>query len=217
MGTYSPPTQLVSDVADYVKRTFGDESGVQVTDADIFRWVNAAQKEIVSSNSVLKGVGTIPVVAGVPTFDASSLGILNIQTIHVDGRKIKYLSFVDAEEHILKSDPQGAVVAGVEFWYEWAGIINLYPVPSSPGILTIYYTKLPTAISSLTDPLSVPDMYFNRVIEFVMSQAYEMDENFGAADNKLSVFGNSLLSMHNSEDRPPTDFYPTITVLPEDM
>ena len=41
-------TKTVSDIATDVKRTFGDEAGVQVNDTDIARWINSAQIEIVS-------------------------------------------------------------------------------------------------------------------------------------------------------------------------
>ena len=52
-------TLNIQDVANRVKRTFGDESGVQVTDDDIIRWVNDAQLEISRQNEdLLEAVGT---------------------------------------------------------------------------------------------------------------------------------------------------------------
>ena len=41
--TYLPTTKTALDVANYVKRQFGDESGTQMTDADIWRWIDSAQ------------------------------------------------------------------------------------------------------------------------------------------------------------------------------
>ena len=43
-------TKTVQDVLLSVKRQFGDESGVQVTDSDIVRWVDDAQREISMNN-----------------------------------------------------------------------------------------------------------------------------------------------------------------------
>lgn len=218
MGAYSPPSYTGTDVANAVKRTFGDEAGVQVTDADILRWINAAQEEIVSVNRILKGVGTTPLVVG--TYDyslsATSMDIKNIQSITVGGRKLKYMSFVDAESYILAEDPDRTATGTPEFWYEWAGVINLYPTPDKVETLTIYYIKNPERITDITATLGVPDNYYNRVIEYVLSQAYELDENLQAHDIKNTQFQSNLVSMADDETQPVNDAYPVITIRPED-
>jgi hypothetical protein len=55
--TYSNPTKTVGQIYDYVKRAFGDESGVQLTNADIVRWINDAQNEIAEAAGVIPFVG----------------------------------------------------------------------------------------------------------------------------------------------------------------
>src|SRR4051794_4723859 len=40
----------VQDIITRVRRTFGDEAAVQVTDADIIRWINDGQVEVVKAN-----------------------------------------------------------------------------------------------------------------------------------------------------------------------
>ena len=39
--SYLTSTYTGTDVSSYVKRQFGDESGVQITDEDIVHWINA--------------------------------------------------------------------------------------------------------------------------------------------------------------------------------
>lgn len=216
---FKAPTKKVSDVQTYVKRMFGDESGVQITDDDILRWVNAAQQEIVSSNQVLKASATKDTVADDFTYQLG-LDITDVQainSIHIDGVKINYVSFNDAEALILREDPARLSRGRPEFWYEWAGILYLYPTPDKAYTLTVYYQKEPTTLTSNTDTLILPDNYFNRVIEYVMAQAYELDENFGAAETKSSQFDSKLVSMTLDEEKANVDTYQRITVRPEDL
>jgi hypothetical protein len=55
----------VQDVANRVRRTFGDDGGVQVTDDDILRWVNDAQLQISTDNEeLLETVATADIIQG---------------------------------------------------------------------------------------------------------------------------------------------------------
>lgn len=206
------------DVADRVKRTFGDESGVQVTDTDIIRWVNAAQLEIASKNQILKAKATTESVAGQYAYSLSeAMDIQYINSIHYEGAKLKFESFNDAEQYIFREDPKRIAEGTPTIWYEWAGSIELFPIPDKSGdTITVYYHKLPDQITNLSDTLSVPDNYYNRITEYVLAQAYEMDENLQAHQTKMVDFADNLINMSNDEARISVDTYPMITILPED-
>lgn len=211
-------TYTAKDVADSIKRTFGDESGVQVTDSDIIRWVNAAQLEIVDANKILKGSATTPSVAGQEAYQLSSLKILTLNSVHYEGVKLAYKSFHEAEEYITSEDPAKTQQGVPEFWYEWGGEILLYPLPADSGkSIKLYFLTIPEKITSITDPLSVPDNYFNRVVEFAMANAYEMDENLGAQQAKYAQFQDGILNMSLKEEVSQVDTYSTVTVMPEDQ
>ena len=214
-------TKRVSDVATDVKRTFGDEASVQVTDSDIIRWVNQAQIEIVSKNQILTAVATIVggSVANQYAYSLAGLNIQAIKSIHYRGVKIDYLTFQESEEYITKDDPQHAATAAMpSFWYQWANELSFYPTPNASGDeIKIYYYALPTTVAAVTDFLSLPDNYYSRIVEYCMSQAYEMDENFDAASSKTNRFENNLLGMLEDEDRTQQLTYSTITVRPEDL
>lgn len=177
--TLAPRTLKVSDIAASIKRTFGDESAVQVTDDDIFRWVNAAQREILTNNKILKAVGITDLTANLAEYSFPSQNIQEVQAIHVNGRKIDYRSFQEAEDYIIANDPNRTNTGNPSVWYEWGGTFYLYPIPSSSttGGIKIYYVDSPAVITKLTDLLSVPDSFFNRVVEYCLAQAYEMDED----------------------------------------
>lgn len=212
-------TKKVSDVAADVKRTFGDEASVQVTDSDIIRWVNQAQTEIVSKNQILLASGNTPSVANQYVYSLSELNIQSIRSVHYDGAKIKSLTFQDAEEYISKDDPQHNATGIPEFWYTWGNSeLMLYPTPATADLpIAVYFYALPTTVTQTDDFLSLPDNYYNRVLEFVMSCAYEMDENFAASEARINRFESNLVSMHEDENKGAQDFYPVMYVRPEDL
>ena len=82
--------------------------------------------------------------------------------------------------------------------------------------MTVYFLADPAQVTMLTDTLSLPDKYFQRIVEYVMAQAYELDENFSASAEKLNFMDSKLVSMSQDENKGSVDFYPTITVRMED-
>lgn len=212
-------TKTVNDVLTDVKRTFGDESAVQVSDADIIRWINVAQREILITNRILRATGTTDITAGVSTYQMIALKIVSIQSIHYKGRKLQNRSFQEAEEYIQKQDPLLTVNSDPILWYEWGGTINLYPVPTDTvvGGLVVYYIKEPTLLTVAADLLSVPDSYYESVVRYVMARAYELDEDTEGIQLKMGAFTAGLNSLSDQETDANNDVYPRITVLAEDM
>lgn len=212
-------TKTVQDVLLSVKRQFGDESGVQITDSDIIRWVDDAQREISMNNpeinaaivsvNITAGTHLIPILTAVPDID-------HIVSVHYKGQYLKHMSFLNAQEYIIKENSD--VNQGIPMiWYEYAGTINLYPVPQEDVTagLKIFYSKAPAEILTVNDVLSVPDTYFNSIVIHCMKQAFAMDENFSAAqayDQQFEINMQKLANRTQSE----SNSYPTITLLPED-
>lgn len=215
---FSDSDITVQDVNVRVKHQFGDEAGVQVSDDDILRWINDGQREIVQKNSILRAKADTNIVNGQNKYTFPS-DILTLNNITYEGKPLKAMSFQDAQQYILNIDP-GLVETGTPlFWYEWANELSLYPKPDADIVngLTIYYIKLPSKVTSSIDKLSLPDRYFDRLMEYVMSKAYEMDDDIAASNNQLQKMEASLNSQHEVETEYQTNFYPTITVLIEDM
>ena len=215
---FNTTTKTVQNVFSDVRRTFGDESSVQITDDDILRWINTGQREILISNKILKAISTADVTANVSEYSLSTLSIVSIQSIHYKGTKLEWRSFQDAEEYIMSVDPQKQATGDPYMWYEWGGIINLYPIPMSDavGALKVYYIKEPDTVNA-DSTLIVPDAYYENILQFCLSKAYELDEDPENAQFKLSQYTERLNILSEQENTPEMDTYPRITVLSEDM
>jgi hypothetical protein len=214
-----PTTKTAGFVTAAVKRQFGDEAGVQITDNDIIRWINEAQQEILSTNRVFKAKAVSNLVAGTYEYGFPTENMLDVQSIWVDGVKIDYMSFQDFEENILRTDPRREVKQAPTMWTEWAGSFVFWPTPDTDiaNGITVFFTKGPTEVDAVGDLLSVPDTYVNRIIEFCTARAYELDEDYQASSMKLSQFTQGVSSLAEDETMPSVDTYPTITVLRDDQ
>lgn len=206
-------TKTGSDVAEYVKRQFGDEAGVQVTDADILRWINDGQFEIVATNKILKGKAKTDLISGQRDYDFPMAKIIDIDSIHVKGVPVQHMQFPDVEQYIAGEDPSNIRTGQPKVWYEYGGQITFWPTPDedvTEGI-TVFYIKEPKSLTTLSETLSIPDRYYTALQAYVMGQAYEMDEDWQAAAAKVEQFSGSLTAMASEEENFNNLAYPMIT------
>lgn len=221
----------VSDIQDRVKRTFGDESGVQVMDADILRWINDAQRECVMQHeNLLQAKTTLAITAGTPevtlptdlyTLQSVYFNPFNTgQTFDDSGYFLKYVSMPTLET-------MGGAAADVSnkgnpSYYARStneNLLRLYPTPdtSYTAGLQIVYSRYPVQLSSTASPLDLPEYYHIWVVEYCMMKAYEMDEDWESADKKAAYVQSTLDFNNNRESWFARDSYPVISISPEDI
>lgn len=213
--SYGPPTKTVQDVYDFVKRTFGDEAGVQLSNADIVRWINEAQEEIAVANKAIQAVATTPLVADQTDYSLSTVTprIYEINSILIDGRRVGNIPVSQAEESISLADPEGSETGAPQFWYEWANTIKFWPKPNAGGTIQIRYIAFPSDVTTNgADVLSLRDEYFMDIVNYVLKQAYEMDENPEMMQAKAQEFTQSVTERGEKETNSQHMTYPTITV-----
>lgn len=206
-------TRKVSEVVEYVKRQFGDESGVQVTDTDLIRWINDGQMEIVAANKILRAKAVAHLIEGQANYDFPLDRIIDIEAIHVDGIPVQYMKFPDSEKYIIEQDPKRERTGQPLYWYDYANQITFWPKPDkdiNSGI-TVFYVAEPHRVEELTETLSIPDRYYNSLVRYVLAQAYEMDEDWQASRFKQDQFQADLADLAGEEDMLSTAAYPTIT------
>lgn len=210
--SYSSPTKTVGDVYNQVKRVFGDESGVQLTNSDIARWINEAQVDISKQNQVLQTTATVNVTSGTATYSLSAVTpkIDKIASILLDGRRVGNIPVSQAEESISLADPEGTETGAPQFWYEWAGSVTFWPVPNKNYTMLIRYTSQPTNVTTTAaDTLSVPDECFTDVCNYVLMRAYEMDENPEMMAVKQAEYSTSVAERGETERQTATMTYET--------
>jgi hypothetical protein len=209
--TLRPSTRTYGALVRQVKRTFGDESGVQLEDADILAWANDAQQAIVTENKILKSRSTTATVVGQDTYDFPGVSIQQIESLHLDGAPLRNLAFADAEQSIMMSDPEKTQEGKPDFWYAWGGQFSLYPVPDDVFPITLFCTINPALLTGdLNETLAVPDDYYPAVVDYVLAKCYEMDEDWGASQAKEAQFQGALAQRKEEERHAAHMTYPVI-------
>jgi len=208
----------VQDVITRVKRQFGDESGVQVTDQDIIRWINDAQSEIAQAQDILEVSATSLSVANQGAYPVPS-DIIYLRSVYYNGFKVRVVSLQDYDIYVnnYQEDPENPLSGIPEIFYMWADEIKFYPVPAEAGQdIKLYYTQFPANVTSSAGQLTIPLPYHTRVVEYCLQQAYELDENFDASNLKGQQLSNNLTAMAEDQSWTEHTHYPSVTVLPED-
>jgi hypothetical protein len=213
-------TKTGTNVADVVKRQFGDPDGRQITDADILRWINTAQQEIVSQNPILKETIVTGVVAGQDVYEYPSQEVQYIEALHYNGVPLEPYTFQEAQNYILQRKVETTMEnSRPVIWYERNGEVWLYPKPDKTiaDILKMFYIKRPADLLSLADPIQLPDRYYQRIIDLVLSRAYQLDENWEAAKYKQAEYITGMDMLANQENVTQVSTYPSISVRVEDL
>lgn len=203
--TYTKTGQMV---ANDVQEKFGDTGQVQITDAMILRWVNAGMREIATNDIPLNGTSVTNLLAGVSTYDLTSINALvrNIVQVQVNGQFIELLSFPEFSQFVRDNTDQSSTSS---IGALWNNALRIWPVPSASivGGLVIDYTAYPNEITALSQPLTIPDRFFQALSDWVLSQALELDENYDAAQVKLGHYENRVAKQNARTHESPSDYY----------
>lgn len=210
----------VLDIQTYIKRQFGDESGVQVTDTDITRWINSAQRQIVLQNeSLLEVAGTTDIVASQQVYS------LPVDLLILRG--IQYKSNVSQAYYRLKGYSLAEFNEKIDGWdgtsessdpicyTVFADEITVFPVPNVSVIagLKVYYNRKPVDVVSPSDIPELPILYHETIIKYCLQQAYELDEDWDGVGNKAQEFDREVNFLRGRQEWKTQEHYPVITVL----
>lgn len=204
---------LVSEIATRVTRQFGDEVGAQITSGDIIRWVNDAQREIAHNNDLLQTTATTAVVVGKDQYTLPP-DVLTLRSVRYAGNRLQYVSPEEAATLLTDNTSSGTPT----HYSVWARNIDLYPRPDTadPDDLQLYYTRQPAVVTTTTDEPELPLQYHNRIVEYCLAQAYELDDNVESHKWKMQQFQEGVDKLKSNNDWQVQDTYPSITAVGAD-
>ena len=208
----------VQDVYDRVKRTFGDESAVQVTDADILRWINDAQREaVMQTEGLLQQVAYINVTAGTGEYilpaDLFTLSHLYFKDTSTAAYfKLKWLSLHEFSEYVDGWD--GSDYRGYPIIYtnQTSDKVYVFPLPNTTVTqgIKIIYSRYADDVTSTADTIDLPPYLHSFVVNFCLMQAYEMDEDWESASQKAQQIQGDLDFNNNKQFWFGRETYPMI-------
>jgi len=210
---------IVLDVATRVRRQFGDDYKTRISDADIFRWINDAQREIAVENRLLQKNVTLPLVGGTPKY-AIFADILTLHSITYFG---VLLEGYQLKEFQALNEDSNAEVTGIPTCFTvWAGQFWFWPYPpvgQDDHDVVVFYTRTPVDVTALTGAggaIDLPQMYHNRLTEYCLAMASEMDEDREGYALKMQEFKVGVQNVADDSQMLKQDEYAGITVSPDD-
>lgn|GEM_PF-2146898 len=212
---------LLSEIKYQVKRQFGDDVGVQITDTDITKWVNNAQREIANMNDdLLQVTATADVLQDIAKYDLPPdlrlLKRIRYNSLHLRGMTIQaFDEYIDGYANPSNYSSGSPLVYSI-----WQGQFTVFPTPSAQAALvagfTIDYLRNPVDVVNDSDRVEFADGYGNHIIEYCLAMAYELDADWGAAQQKRNQFVQGVNGLKERNNHITREQYQTITVRPED-
>ena len=212
-------------LADEVTQKFGDIGMVQISTAMLLKWINNGQRKMASDTPFIEASASTSIIAGQAPYDISALfasaRIQSINSITVNGVPIEIVPFSRYQKFV-PNGPVGsanAPVSGVPTMGAiWGSVLTVYPIPNTTvaNNIVIYFHAFPADLTVLSSQLTVPDRYFNALVEYVYAHALLMDENFAAAEQMLTHHEASLARQATGGASTPTEFYTGVTLDPYD-
>ena len=199
------------DIINRVREILNDPSGIRWPDADLYRWMGDAQRDI----SLLKPDATattsvLTTVAGtrqtIPTNGSRLLRVIRNMSAAsggTGGKSIRPVSreLLDAQQ----PDWHDPTVAGdaahaaviKNYFYDEDEPLAFYVYPGATGTtsyLEITYSKIADDPSSGSDALIVSDIFRNAVADYVVFKAYQSETEIEVSQQKATQFYNMFLT-----------------------
>jgi len=216
---------IVSDIITRVRRIFGDEAAVQVTNDDIIRWINDGQLEVVKhTESALQSSGFINLVANQATYalTADMLLLRSLRYKYSDMssyRALVYKSMQQFDEVLDGWDGTQYPAGYPIFFTQYDANITVFPTPDRAATvgLKVLYNAKPADVSLTSDSLSLPLIYHNTIFRYCLWQVSLLDEDLDPAVMYEQSFIKDMALLHTRETTEATATYNTITVMELDL
>ena len=172
------------------------------TDAELYQYFSDAEYLLASEVNCTQITDTsLTTVIGQQEYTVPT-ALMRIQRLTWNSVKMKA---IDLTQFDAISYPQfgGSTVQGNPvYYYQYAGVIGLYPVPSSAATIKLYGMKRPTAVSATQQSFTIPEEMQPYLDDYVLYRAYLKDSD-GKAQVHLQIWNANLQKAKDvwSDDR----------------
>ena len=206
---------LVSDVVLRVSRAIGDDDKLIITEADMIRWANDAQIEIVRRTECLQAVDVSnTTTVGDGTYALPADFMMMKRVTHNNGL-LKPIDIAMADEIMQGNATSQTYSALSGHYYIYNGF--LYMDPNAPAaVLAMYYIKYPTALTAVGDTLTVPVHMQEDVVKYMLALARERLDQDDASQRMRNQFEQRLAESRHIQSDQTVDSYPAVRLVSGD-
>jgi len=170
-----------------IKRQFGDEYNVVITNDDIYGWIHDSELDIIRTT----GCNDISITVTASSFPSNVPASVNIKRISIDGKALTYI----ARDELDLLGLSTAAVGGPKYWYKERTSVVLWPTTAGDTTqVIITYNKTP---SMMVDPegtntFTVPEVYHDDVVKYCIGRAHNKNNNLQAEKMQMDLYDRNL-------------------------
>jgi 2-C-methyl-D-erythritol 4-phosphate cytidylyltransferase len=193
----------VATLLTQIKRQFGDEYDVIITDDDIYGWIHDAQLDIIRRT----GINEQSVTTSVSAFPVSVPEQITIKRVNIDGKALTYVSREELDMLSL-STVQGPSTP--KYWYRSERHVRLWPQDATDTTtqVQIQYAKVPVLLDgSGGEVLTVPESYHTDVLHYCLARAHNKNENWTGERQEMDYYERNVGNRMAEATSPDTALY----------
>lgn len=205
----------LQDIITRTQRSFGDDSGAQITVADITRWANDAQLDIVRKTECLESHRETNAIASDGSYTLPP-DLMFLKRVTFNGTRLQQTS-----TQALDGQTSGLDLASSATptqFYLWGNVLKLFPSPSvgGSGNLDIFYIKTPVTLVGVNDTPEIPIRMHEDIVRYCLARANELDEDTASAQRMMADYDARMAQSLFEQKSQAVDTYPSIRLTPGD-
>lgn len=193
-----------ANLIDRIQDTLQDTTSVRWPEAELLRYINDAQREIVNFKPEASAThANVTLTTGTEqTLPSGGLRLIKVTrnvsdaTVSATGRRairIVDVDILDSQEPdwhdptVTGDAAHGTVIKHYAFDPDDPKKFYVYPGVSGDAYIEIVYSGTPTDLSATSDTISVDDIYGNAIVDFVLYKAYLKDAEFAGNQQRAGT------------------------------
>ena len=205
----------VGDVKLRVSRAIGDDDKLIVTDADMLRWINDGQLDVVRRTECLQGTYSTTTTLGTGAYNLPADYFL-AKRVTLNNQVQRPTNINQVDDITSDSNLSGQTFNATSgYYYVFANQIYVDP-NSTGGTLFIQYVKLPATLTVDGDALTIPLHMHEDVVRYTLAMARERLDQGDEAMRSLGRYEARLAESRHDAAVTFADTYPAVRLLPGD-
>lgn len=146
-------------------------------DAEIYQYMWEAEAEVAGLVSCTEATDSSTTTVASTQEYALPTDCLYVLRATWDQVKLKRIDLKD-QDYLDGTLYSGTLSSGQpEHYYEFAGMIGLYPVPDSAKTLKLWYIKQPSQITGVSTTFTIPLLFHHYIIDYALYRMYLKDQD----------------------------------------
>lgn len=146
--------------------------------SEIMNLIYLACLELANETLCIERTYTTTTTANTQEYSYPSNAI-SIKRVTYDGVKLSPIDQRRADSLTLNNTTT-TITGSPDYYTDWNSTLSLFPVPNDAKTLKVYTYNEPQAVTT-TSTLEVPSFAHGRLINYILSEMYAKDKDFGSA------------------------------------